>query len=139
MTTNAELIWEARVKPSAIFHHGYFPDVADDLIPRLADALEAASFELEGLREIATSPPSIPTSEPGLLQSDWMKARPQWWPKSTVRWPADLLEAVDRLTDSNCDCTLTEEEAKEPRREQAEAVATLRRYGLLPEEAAHAD
>ncbi|MCR4339969.1 MAG: hypothetical protein NUW01_08795 [Gemmatimonadaceae bacterium] len=45
-TPNA-LLAEARAKPLSVFHHGYFPDVADDLISRLADALEASQAREE--------------------------------------------------------------------------------------------
>ena len=105
-TTDA-LIAEARVKQLAVFHHGYFPDVADDLIPRLADALEASEAQVARLRA------NIKACD-GICECHLDE-----------RYPPELLASVREYDILHKDVCVDE----------CKARATLRRYGLLLKEA----
>lgn len=101
----------------------------DDFDALLADReelerrLAEAEAELEGLREIATSPNRISPMTPSLLSPrSWRKPLP------VTKVPADLLEAV-RIAAR--DMASWHEEADMVPDECEQARATLARYGLI--------
>lgn len=85
--------------------------------------LEAAEAELQGLREIAASPPTLPIMERSLLSSD--RGKPLSPSVLTPNWPADLLAAVQIAVGhcGHCSAAVVHSGAR----------ATFKRYGLLKE------